>query len=421
MPIADLQDIPDLAAAVVRAKKKVVAYNWSPSVGVVWPLKPAYCLAPRLFMDDGLLTFDDLPLVGLSALADEDPDNTIIVVCSGSLGQAYEKVKPFGDFTLIPYFSMEYLYPHLDRLRALKTLPVERNAPRRARVGIVVRGRVEGAITHHVCRQFAQDHPDAYLVVSTWKDTALEDIAALEKVCSEVLLLDPPEFPGVQHKNYQIRSAVEGLEACRKAGVERVLLTRTDLFLFAPDLLRTLDGYRDVFSTDAARQYGMDGRIVIGDTYIRKYIPYHPSDLFQYGALDDVLRMWSAAPFDDRPNVMDDLVLELDPLPLGEVARRCELAENHLCIHWLMEIGRPLDYTVADSLALYRDFFVVVDRDFAGSFWPKKYLFDHAIFERGLKECLTQQEWAALYAGVSCGRIAPVQAETMPWRAFRAS
>ena len=421
MPIAELQNIPDLVAAVVRAKKKVIAFTWSSSVDIVWPLKPAYCLAPRLLIDDDLHTPEGLAILGLSALADEDPADTIIVVCSGSLQKVYEQVKPFGDFTLIPYFSMEYLYPHLDTLRSLASLPAERKAPRQSRLGIVVRGRVEGATTIQVCRQFAKDYPDAYLVASTWKSTAPEDVAALEKVCSEVLLLDTPALPGVQHKNYQIRSAVDGLAACRKAGVERVLLTRTDLFLFAPDLLRTFDGFLASLSANVAQRYGMKGRIVIGDTYLRKYIPYHPSDLFQYGALDDLLRMWSAAPSDDRPNIVDELVVELDPLPLGEVARRCELAENHVCIHWLKQIGRPLDFTVADSMALYRDFFAVVDHAFAGAFWPKKYLFDHARYERGLKQCLRQQEWMALYAGVPSERIAPIRGETLPWRAMRVS
>ena len=421
MPIAELHQIPDLVTAVVRAKTKVIAFSWNLAVGVVWPLKPAYCLSPKLFVDDGLHTPEGLPLLGLSALADEDPADTIIVVCSGSLHDVYGQVKPFGDFTLIPYFSMEYLFPHLDTLRSLGALPTERKAPRQSQLGIVVRGRVEGATTSQVCRQFAKDYPDAYLVASTWKGTAPEDVAALEKVCSEVLLLDTPAFPGIQHKNYQIRSAVDGLAACRKAGVERALLTRSDLFLFAPDLLRTFDSYRSSFSKDAARQYGMEGRIVIGDTYLRKYIPYHPSDLFQYGALDDLLRMWSAAPYDNRPNEVDGLALELDPLPIGEVARRCELAENHVCIHWLKQIGRPLDFTVADSMALYRDFFAVVDHAFAGAFWPKKYLFDHARYERGIKQCLTQQEWMALYAGAPCERIAPIRGETHPWRAYRSS
>jgi hypothetical protein len=314
---------------------------------------------------------------------------------------------------------MEYLYPHLDSLRSLVTLPTERTAPRQSRIGIVVRGRVEGATTIRVCRQFAKDYPDAYLVASTWKDTAPEDVAALEKVCSEVLLLDTPEHPGVQHKNYQIRSAVEGMAACRKAGVERVLLTRSDLFLFAPDLLRTFDGFLASFSATIAQRHGMQGRIVIGDTYLRKYVPYHPSDLFMYGALDDLLRMWSAAPYDGRPNIIDELARELDPVSIGEVVRRSDLAENHVCIHWLKQLGRPLDFTTADSLALYRDFFVVVGHAFAGAFWPKKYLFDHARYERGLKQCLGQQEWMALYAGAPLERIAPIRAETQSWRAFR--
>jgi hypothetical protein len=419
MPIAEHHQIPDLATAVVRATTKVIAFNWSLAVGVVWPLKPAYCLAPKLFVDDDRRTPDGLPILGLSALADEDPGNTIIVVCSGSLSKAYEKVKPFGDFTLIPFFSMVYLYPHLATLRSLAMLPTERKAPRQSRLGIVVRGRVEGATTIQVCRQFAKDYPDAYLLASTWKDTAPEDVAALEKVCSEILLLDPPELPGVQNKNYQIRSAVAGMAACRKAGVERVLLTRNDLFLFAPDLLRTFDSYRASFSTDTVRGYGMEGRIVVGNTSTRKYIPYHPSDLFMYGALDDLLQMWSAAPYDERPNVIDALALELDPVSIGEVARRGEIAENHVCIHWLKQLGRPLDFTVADSMALYRDFFVVVDYTFTGAFWPKKYLFDHAPYLRGLKQCLSQQEWTALYAGTPYERIAPIRAEAQPWRAFR--
>src|SRR3546814_13513120 len=81
---------------------------------------------------------------------------TVIIVCSGSLRKAYDKVKPFGDFFVIGYFSMDYLYRHLNELRTLALLPAERKAPRRSRLGIVVRGRIEGTTTHQICRKFAQ-------------------------------------------------------------------------------------------------------------------------------------------------------------------------------------------------------------------------------------------------------------------------
>src|SRR3546814_7766690 len=110
---------------------------------------------------------------------------TVIIVCSGSLRKAYDKVKPFGDFFVIGYFSMDYLYRHLNELRTLALLPAERKAPRRSRLGIVVRGRIEGTTTIQICRKFAQDYPDAYLVASTWKDTAPDQLDALEPVCSE--------------------------------------------------------------------------------------------------------------------------------------------------------------------------------------------------------------------------------------------
>src|SRR3546814_1546166 len=112
--------------------------------------------------------------------------------------------------------------------------------------------------------------------------------------------------------------------------------------------MRIICWISDVCSSD------LDDRIVIGDTYLRKYIPYHPSDLFMYGSLGDLQRMWSASPLDERPNIVDELVLQLDTVSISEVARRCDLAENHVCIHWLKAIGRPMDFTVADSMALDR-------------------------------------------------------------------
>src|SRR3546814_19916140 len=73
MPIAEPHQIPELATAIVRAKTKVLALGWNPAISIVWPLKPAYWLMPELFADDGAHR-DGIPLQGLSALAEEDPD-----------------------------------------------------------------------------------------------------------------------------------------------------------------------------------------------------------------------------------------------------------------------------------------------------------------------------------------------------------
>src|SRR3546814_4710528 len=80
MPIAEPHQIPELATAIVRAKTKVLALGWNPAISIVWPLKPAYWLMPELFADDGAHR-DGIPLQGLSALAEEDPDKTVIIVC----------------------------------------------------------------------------------------------------------------------------------------------------------------------------------------------------------------------------------------------------------------------------------------------------------------------------------------------------
>ncbi|MCG8543183.1 MAG: hypothetical protein MJE12_03125, partial [Alphaproteobacteria bacterium] len=129
MPIAELHEIPDLVTAIVRGKLKVITYEWNPAVNIVWPVAPAYCLAPYLFVEEESKHPDGTRVEGLSALLEEDPENTVIVVCSGSLKAAFEQIEPIGDFKVISFFCVEYLYPYLNDIRNLTNLPVQRSAP----------------------------------------------------------------------------------------------------------------------------------------------------------------------------------------------------------------------------------------------------------------------------------------------------
>jgi hypothetical protein len=205
------------------------------------------------------------------------------------------------------------------------------------------------------------------LILSTWRDTPglwLEEVGALT---DEVVLSDPPRLPGAQNRNCQMVSTRAGLRRCGELGARLVLKTRTDIAVGAPGLFDQFEAMAASLDLGPLRRHGLQNRILVASTYSRKYIPYHPSDMIQLGAVEDLLRFWGGA-LDPR---------DLDPAresrsrSLRDLAEDGIPAETYLATGFCRTIGRSLDWSIEDSWDFLRDFFIVVDDRWLDLSWYK--------------------------------------------------
>lgn len=207
--------------------------------------------------------------------------------------------------------------------------------------------------------------PQALIVVSTWRNAPLATVAALRAEGVDVVLSDLPAISGGHNINFQMISTSAGIRHAKQAGCEYVIKTRTDQRIHAhavlPYLFALLDEYPPV---DLARQRQ---RIIEPSLSICRYRPYSMCDMFQFGHVDDLMRMWDL-PLDPRSYSAADYALEkITPRKFAED----RTGEVYIHRGYLDTIGV---HTEVDLKTYYRhlaDYFIVIDKEVLDLFWNK--------------------------------------------------
>ncbi len=107
------------------------------------------------------------------------------------------------------------------------------------RVGVAIRGKADSR-TPALMRWYRWAIGDRPLSICTWDDTDPAVLAALRETCDDVILIPDPEDPGFQNRARQIGLAQTVLAASARR-CDLVLMTRTDIVLFRPQLLEGLE------------------------------------------------------------------------------------------------------------------------------------------------------------------------------------
>ncbi len=231
------------------------------------------------------------------------------------------------------------------------------------RAGIVLQGpiRREEDFTLNTVRLYRRHFPQAAIVVSTWDS---EDGAALEQMRgagATILTSALPAVRGPGNVNCQIVSTFAGVNWCRGQGVFHILKTRTDQRLYAPNALDFMRATLEAFPlrpglTQRARILGISH-----DSF--KFRLYGLGDHLLFGTTDDMQAFWSVAqdmrPFNDPVN------------PTWNEASLRNVVETYLVSEYLKKIGRPVLWTLADSLAAYAENFCIIDQEDIDWYWPK--------------------------------------------------
>ncbi len=214
---------------------------------------------------------------------------------------------------------------------------------------IVIRGGLDESLTDMV-KQYRALHPEAFVILSTWADTAEAVLQTVGAYVDDIVLNARPPISGVHNINYQIVCAANGVKRAVELGAERVLLTRTDIALLRPDVLEKMREELHAYDNRAAQRYGMKSRLLISDLYTMATPPYHISDMFIYWHAEDVAKFWS----------------------IDSITEACLRPEVTLCRDFAKRVGRPLENNIADFIKLLGELFVIRSAPWFEFFWLRK-------------------------------------------------
>jgi hypothetical protein len=260
------------------------------------------------------------------------------------------------------------------RAAEIGTWPEPGIAP--ARTAVVMQGPIitDHDFTLETLRLYERLMPGAQLILSTWVDTDAALLAPIRDLGVTVVLSEKPAFAGLFNINMQIISAAAGVRRAVADGADWVMKTRPDQRLYAPDVIAYLIALAQAFPVGdtAAQKIPQKHRIIGVGFGSLKFAPYHVTDQTVFGAAEDMLAYWTPPLRDTGPRdgwPTDSLGI-FKTVPVGESCRH-SAPESYLASQFLVRMGRPLEWTLVDSWAAYRDHFCFADLATTDFYWVK--------------------------------------------------
>jgi len=224
-----------------------------------------------------------------SALENEDPANTLIIVFSDWWFDIYRQIaREHGKWKVIRAFG-----GWSDRGSTLWNALGQRKSRERVRkdVAVVIQGPLS-AYTPLALR-ISNKFVDAPIILSTW---ATEDRTLLEKCRKFVDFVVQSEMPdhdgpGGMNLIRQQKGVLAGLEVARKEGFHYVMKSRTDTSIYMED--GGIDSLIAGARRDGESSVGLKKRILFHGADTWKYVPYHLTDQHHFGVTEDLINYWS--------------------------------------------------------------------------------------------------------------------------------
>ena len=247
----------------------------------------------------------------------------------------------------IPFASSEYLTKKND-------------------IGMVIQGPISNRkkFTYFTILRYLTDYPGLQIVLSTWEGEELDifESLAIENRNLHILRNIKPKNPGTQNINYQIASTLAGLKAIEKMGLKFAIKTRTDQCFFDQFALDKMRGMYQSWN-----RISQTKRILFlsQNSFILRL--YGPSDMFQFGETEQLLKYWDV-PLENRKQQWD--ISKYPNITIRNYSKE-EICEVYLCANYLRKLGIILDYTFNQNLEVFRDYFIIIDAVYIDMCWDK--------------------------------------------------
>jgi hypothetical protein len=270
------------------------------------------------------------------------------------------------------------------RANAIHTLRTTGPLPQRC--AIVVQGPLatDDDFTLNTLALYRRHHPDVVLILSTWEGQDAAALARARDLGAQVVTSQKPAVTGTQNINLQIVSSHRGIERAAELGTQYVLKTRSDQRMYSPLSMPLLLDLCLRFALPSHVR-GQSARLVACSLNTFKYRLYGVSDMLMFGHIDDMKRYWhpplderppgtpAPAPGSPAPGTPAAPGTPGTPVAIPSLRQFAELriCETYLCTEFLKALGRPLQWTLRDSMRVLADHFCVVDQEALDLYWPK--------------------------------------------------
>lgn len=333
----------------------------------------------------------------------EDPENTMIVIYSSFSNDIIKQIKSMGNFESV---NASIIAARDMIVRANDKLEIETKARKLIRnpnsnKGILVQGPVISGITRKILEYYAHLYPNDHIILSTWQDTPASFLEECENYVDHVILSNYPPYTGIQNRNYQIKSTIEGINKANNQGIQYLFKTRTDIVVLAPNILDQCIFLQTLYDNKVCQSRGMKNRILIPTSFTRKYLMFHPSDLTMFGTTHDLEIYWNVA-YDNRTFGIAE---EGKNRNMREFSLKMIPAESYFGQSFARKIyDNELGNTLQDSWNFYKDFFIVLDDEWFDLFWFKNpWIPDKNTLDR-TRALISHYFWQQLY--FNCSYIA---------------
>jgi len=259
-------------------------------------------------------------------------------------------------------------------------------------IGIIL----QGPILHHqdftylTILRYLQYYPGLKIVLATWKSENIKKFTELALLSTNlhIIQLEKPLSSGWSNINYQISSTKAGLSKVKEMGLKYVIKSRTDQCLFDPFALDKLR-----LAHESTSEVDGVSRICFLSLNSFLFRLYGPSDMFQFGRTDQIIKYW------DVPNDARDFNDPGYKISLRAMSRY-EFGEFYMCVNYLRSLGLRLDFTMKQNLTIFRDFFIILDASHVDLIW-NKYTYDNNRWFVPTFPHLAQEWNYALWSGLN--------------------
>lgn len=197
------------------------------------------------------------------------------------------------------------------------------------------------------------------IIFSTWVGLKRETEEYLKQLDIYIV---KSKIPEKSHQNIgcQIISTVAGLKKAKEFGCKYVIKSRSDQRIYSSDVIETCRNLQKKFLLKSKDKNLIKERLIICSRNTYKYRLYGVSDFFMFGYIDDLFKYWNID-WTKYPKVKcswDEYFKYFCP-------------ETFICQQFLKKIGYKINNDLKDTLCVYRDLFIIIDRQLLELFWFK--------------------------------------------------
>lgn len=258
--------------------------------------------------------------------------------------------------------------------------------------GIVVQGPMieKDDFTYNALKDLQDGYPNNEIVLSTWNDQNKKKINKVKALGIHVIENDYPKN-GMENVNCQIYSTLSGIKYLKNLKVSYVMKLRTDQKICKRNVDIFLFNLIKIFTVIDSKNIQKE-RIVGINMNTIKYRPFSFSDLFQFGNIEDMEKMW------DIP-LTTELFTSNDRKKLNCSIKEMEKfpnSEMYIYMNFLKKMGFKFEYNLKSYYKSLKERTIVIDKNTIDLYWFKYHILDYEKYKI-LEEKIDFLDWLNIY------------------------